>query len=167
MNQKTLQSTNRVNQGIYKTFETEEFYRRYLMELGCREDRRKAEDQRAIRVTAKDSSVVLSCGQTIIIAHVESAIEQVTFSPVSNSYGEPLLSKTHLIKRLKSAIQMVLKEPDRAKEIKLFNTTSKKGSNGGIFRTNWQAVTCCQASSMLMYDPTYIERKHYREGFRR
>lgn len=48
-----------------------------------------------MRVTSKNNSVVLSCGQTIIIAHVEAAIEQVTFSPVSNSYGEPLLS-THI-----------------------------------------------------------------------
>ena len=150
MNQKTLQSTKGLNQDIYKTFETEEFYRRYLVELGCREDRRKAEDQRAIRVTAKDNSVVLSCGQTIIIAHVESAIEQVTFSPVSNSYGQPLLSKPNFIKRLKSAIQMVLKNQGRVKEIELFNIIFKVKSNGGIFRTSWQAVTCSLASNMLM-----------------
>lgn len=63
-----------------------------MVDLGCREDRRSVEEQRRMRVTSKNNSVVLSCGQTIIIAHVEAAIEQVTFSPVSNSYGEPLLS---------------------------------------------------------------------------
>lgn len=63
-----------------------------MLDLGCREDRRSIEEQRKMRVTSKNNSVVLSCGQTIIIAHVEAAIQQVTFSPVSNSYGEPLLS---------------------------------------------------------------------------
>jgi exosome complex RNA-binding protein Rrp42 (RNase PH superfamily) len=68
-----------------------------LIDLGSREDRRKIQQSRPIKAIFRNNSVVVSAGQTIIIAHIETKIERVTFSPISNSYGEELISKNYLI----------------------------------------------------------------------
>jgi len=68
-----------------------------LTNLGCREDRRKINERRPIKITARNNSVVISAGQTITIAHIEVEMQSVTYSPITQSYGEPLLSNNFII----------------------------------------------------------------------
>ena len=92
MNQSTLQSISADNLAIYKTFQKEEYFKRFFGELKCREDRRKFHQQRPIKAAIKENSIVLSRGQTIIIAHLSTTIEPVTFNPISNNFGSQLIS---------------------------------------------------------------------------
>lgn len=50
-------------------------------------------------------SATVSRGNTIIIAQLATKVEQVVYSPVSNSYGKQLLSK-YLSKKVYQLIQM-------------------------------------------------------------
>lgn len=72
---------------IYKTFEPKEYFKRYLVDLGCREDKRKTEEHRPVKMTSRNNSVVVSVGHTIIITHIQTEMQTVTFSPVTLSYG--------------------------------------------------------------------------------
>jgi len=42
--------------------------------MGCREDRRKNDEHRIIKITSKANSVVISAGQTLVIANLSAQI---------------------------------------------------------------------------------------------
>lgn len=74
MNQQTLQSKNRINLEIYKTYQPREYYSRYFNQLKLREDSREFSQSRDIKISVNDGTVAVSKGQTIVICQLTTQV---------------------------------------------------------------------------------------------
>lgn len=82
------------NIDIYRQYEPNEYFKKFIKELEQRPDCRKVSEHRSMRigVNPSNNSVTVSRGNCIVVASLETSISEVVFSPLTNSYGNRLLS---------------------------------------------------------------------------
>lgn len=62
---------------------------------------------RTIKATLRNNSIVMSQGQTILTAKLQTMLSSVTYSPITLSYGDQLVSNSVPTQKYKLAVGTV------------------------------------------------------------